>query len=174
MADEIAAGSSRNPFGYLNRCLDMGEREIACAMGSNKACRELLERLATIARPKEGAGKVLLLFGRLAAERGAWLGGPLCVELIAYRDLCIVQVKTSVDGGTAEEAVPDMVFDVTLDEFVRALERAPQLVSPLSIRHRTGTRIVLASPEWSGAIPGAAEAEGPILSLDDVEWTRDA
>ena len=152
-----------NPFAYLRRCVEVSERELACAAGSQRACRDLLEQLANVARPREGAPKVLLILGRLAAENCAWRQGPLGVELLGEGTLSILHIMCGGDAGSLVELFPPMVFDVPLDELAHALDKAPAMIAPLVVQHRSARRIVLTAP-------GAPVGADPLLSLDDPMW----
>lgn len=93
----------------------------------------LLERMADVARPRQGAARMLLVFARLAEQ--AWLAGTLSVELEPHDEHTLI--TASLEDAHGRRALhPPFDVEAPLDEFVRALERrAPDLASLEVVRY---------------------------------------
>lgn len=99
---------------------------------SSTECRALLEHLAAIAKPRDGAPLMLLLFARIATVACDWLDGDLFIRMDARRPFGTrVTVATELGLGMREKVFPSFDLNVPLDEFTRAVERIPQMVHPL-------------------------------------------
>src|ERR1700722_2069736 len=100
------------PYDDLNRCFELTDRMVAEAVPSKKETKALLDRLATIAKPNEGAPKILLVFARMATTSCEWLDGDLRVELVGDGDVAVIEVMTELGGGLRERALPSFVVNV--------------------------------------------------------------
>ncbi len=132
-------------FADLERCADLSEEDVAAAVSDRASLRALMERMAAIARPDEGASRLLAVFGRMATTACDWLDGDLRIELVGDATTTVIDVLTDLGGGLRERAVPSAVLGVSLGELISAIERAPELVRPLTITMRTERRVVLSA-----------------------------
>ena len=127
----------------LERCLDLTDEHIAAALPSREATGRLLADLARIARPNEGASKILIVLARAAKEKCAWLGGPLLVEISPSGDKTELRMAFDRGGGVLEAVFPKLLVPVPLDELDRSLKVAARVLEPLKVYRQEG-RIVLA------------------------------
>ena len=130
-------------FAHIERCVDLSEADIEDATGDRASLRALLQRMAEVARPGEGAAKVLLVFARMASMACDWLDGDLTVELMGDATTTIVDLLTDLGGGLRERVVPSAVLAVPLKELTSAVDRMPHVILPLSVLSRTERRVVL-------------------------------
>jgi len=85
------------------------------------------------------------VFARMATTACTWLDGDLRVDLTARRDETLVQVSTELGGGLLERAVAPLTVRAPIAEFLRAIDRVPRLVAPLTVRTRAPTKLVLSA-----------------------------
>jgi hypothetical protein len=129
-----------NEPGYaFSRCIDVSRGQIVLASRSHDECRALLDHLASISRPMDGAPLVLLLLARLGTVAGAWLDGELQIELTADGEGTIFDMMTSLGFGLAERVFPRFRFAVPLGEFEGAMARVPEIIWPLTLEKRGGS-----------------------------------
>jgi hypothetical protein len=152
-------------FAHIGRCVDLSEADIAAATGDRASLRALLQRMAEVARPGEGAAKVLLVFARMASTACDWLDGDLSVELVGDATTTIVDLLTDLGGGLRERVVPSAVLAVPLKELTLAVDRMPQVILPLSILSRTERRIVLGAT----ASIRRSSLPAPLATMDALE-----
>jgi len=129
----------------LKRCFELTDRQVAAAVESRDSTKKLLDHMAAIAKPNQGAPKVLLIFARMATSACDWLDGDLRIEIAGDGDVSVVEVMTELGGGLRERALPSFAVSVPLKEFVRAIERVPKMITPLRVRMKTEKRVVLVS-----------------------------
>ncbi len=132
-------------FEHLQRCFSLRDEDVAEAVGSRGTTRALLDHLGTIAKPNEGAPKILLVFARMATTACDWLDGELRVELVGDGEISVIEVMTELGGGLRERALPSFAVGVPLSEFARAVERVPRMIEPLLVKAKTDRRLVLVS-----------------------------
>jgi hypothetical protein len=132
---------------HIKRCLDIGERDIAQALESREACKTLLDHVSQISKPNDGAPKLLLVFARMATTACDWVDGDLRVEIVGDGDVCVAEVMSELGGGMRERVLPSFPLNVPLAEFVRAVERVPHMIKPLSILVKTERRVVFTAAE---------------------------
>jgi len=132
-------------FAHIQRCVSLGEKDVQEAVVTRSATKALLEHLAGIAKPNEGAPKILLVFARMATSACDWLDGELRVEVMGDGDVCVIEVMTELGGGLRERALPTFGVGVPLSEFGRAVERVPHMIEPLVVKTRNDNRLVLVS-----------------------------
>jgi hypothetical protein len=138
-------------FDHIQRCFSLGDDEMKQAVVSRSTTKALLDHLVGIAKPNEGAPKILLVFARMATSACDWLDGELRVEVLGDGEICVIEVMTELGGGLRERALPSMAVSVPLSEFVRAVDRVPRMVEPLVVKTKTDRRLVLVSkPERAG------------------------
>lgn len=127
----------------LKRCLDLTDEHIAAVLPSREDTGKLLAELARIAKPNEGASKILIVLGRAAREKCAWLGGPLLVQITSVDGKTEIRIAFDRGGGVLEGLFPKLLVPVPLDEFDRSLKVAARVLEPLKVYRQEG-RIVLA------------------------------
>jgi hypothetical protein len=132
---------------YVKRCLQIGEREVAQAAESREDCRALVDHMAAISKPNDGAPKLLLVFARLATTACDWLEGDLRVELVGDGDVSVIEVMSDLGAGMRERVLPSFAMNVPLREFIRAVERVPHMIAPLTTREKTARRVVFTASE---------------------------
>jgi hypothetical protein len=165
-------------FDHIERCFALGDEDVASAVVSRDATKALLDHLAFIAKPNEGAPKILLVFAMMATTACDWLDGELRVEIIGDGEISVVELMTELGGGLRERALPSFAVGVPLSEFVRAVERVPRMVQPLLVKAKSERRLVLVSKvERAGrSLPPAtvAIAEEHLIDLPGQAPTKNA
>lgn len=130
---------------HIARCLDLGEPDIAAAIGTRESTRALLLHLAARSAPNTGAAKVLLVLARMATTACEWLDGDLTIDLAADGEKTRLEVATLLGAGLRERVFPTMVLDAPLMEFARAIQRVPHMIAPLALGARGQSRIALSA-----------------------------
>lgn len=120
------------------RCVDLTEDHIDEALESVQSMRTLLEHMAHIAKPNEGAAKILVAISRIATTACEWLEGTLHVEVDELKGTSEIKVMTDLGGGFRELMFPRILVGVEYEELVRAVKTAPRLITPLKYRVRGG------------------------------------
>ncbi len=154
-------------FATLRSCTELTSEHAKLAASSSTGFRDLLTRVAAIAKPGEGCPKVLMAVARLVGQE--WLEGELRVELSGDDTSTTMIVMCDFGVGIRERVVPSVRFAVPIDEFGRALELSPKLVMPLRISEHEGLIILtpLAKGEASASLPA------PKLTVDDLSLGTD-
>jgi hypothetical protein len=129
---------------HLARCVDLREADVAEAVSSRAATRDLVALLASKSAPNTGVAKVLLVFARMATTACDWIDGDLHIELVGDEENTVIEALTELGGGMRERLFPPTSFRAPVVEFLRAIERVPHLVAPLVIQEKTARRISLA------------------------------
>ena len=155
-------------FERLTRCLDLTEADIDRAITSSAETKELVSRLVSVARPNEGAPKILLLFARIAAVRPDWLDGDLYLDVNGDEKRTTISVLTELGGGLRERLLPTFTVKVPVSEFARALERHPHVVQPLVVDVKGPTRLVMTTR------PQEVPPEPPQVALELQEVAPDS
>jgi hypothetical protein len=132
-------------FEHIQRCIALTDADVEEAISSREAAKALLHHMAEVAKPNEGAPKILLIFARMATTACDWLDGELRVELVGDGEISVFESLTELGGGLRERALPSFAVGVPLSEFVRAVERVPRLIEPLHVKTKTERRLVLVS-----------------------------
>src|SRR5262249_39841793 len=127
----------------LKRCIDLTDDQIDAALVSREATGELLGEMAKVARPKEGAPKILFVLARAARQKCAWLGGPLLVQIVPAGEKTEVRIATDRGGGVVVALFAKQLVDAPFSEFERSLKVAARMVEPLRVYPQEG-KIVLA------------------------------
>lgn len=138
-------------YAHIKRCLELSERDIVSAIEDRRTAKALLDQLAKVSRPGDGAPKLLLLFARLATSEVEWIDGALRVEMMGDSDVTVVEVLAELGLGMRERVFPSLKMNVPLDEFARAVERVPHMVAPLKLATATSRRLVLTAAEEDDA-----------------------
>lgn len=127
----------------IQRCADLSQRDVEAASGTRDDLRALLDHLASVSRPKEGAGRVLLVFRELARGTCDWMEGELRLELIAYEDdQTLVEALADLGGGMRERVFPPFVLRAPLAEFRQAFKKAADVLEPLTLKADQVGRLV--------------------------------
>ncbi len=134
-------------FTHLKRCLELRERDIVTAVEQRALCRELLEHLASISKPNNGAPKVLLVFARMATTACDWIDGELRIEIMGDGDVSVVEMMSELGGGLRERVMPSFGMNVPLTEFTRAVERVPHMIAPLTTKAKSARRVIFTATE---------------------------
>src|SRR5260221_5473658 len=107
--DGAPASHIRKTGFTFTRCIYLTKAEIARAAQSSAECGAIVEHLATIARPHDGAPLLLLLFARLATVACDWLDGDLFIVLEAHQPWSTrVTVATALGSGMREKVFPSV------------------------------------------------------------------
>ena len=130
-------------YAHIKRCLELSDRDIASAVGDRRLAKALLDQLAKVSRPGDGAPKLLLVFARLASSSVDWIDGGLRVEMVGDADVTVVEVLSELGLGMHERVFPSFKMSVPLEEFARAVERVPHMIEPLTIGTKSARRLVL-------------------------------
>ena len=138
------------------RCVDLDEDQIDDGLKSVESMRVLLEHLARIARPNEGAAKILVAISRIATTACEWREGPLYVAVHEVRGATEIEVSCDLGGGVRELVFPRLFIAVEQAELVRAVQLAPRLIAPLKFRVR-GDRMILRRDAPGTVAPPAFE-----------------
>src|ERR1700722_19383541 len=93
-------------FEHITRCISVTDNDLEEAVRSRVSAKALLEHMAKIAKPNDGAPKILLVLARMASTACDWLDGELRVELVGDGELCVVESMTELGGGLRERALP--------------------------------------------------------------------
>jgi hypothetical protein len=147
----------------LESCSDLTSELAAQAASSSDGFRTLLKRVAEIARPGQGAPKLLIAVAHLVGQD--WIEGELRVELSGDERSTTIIVICEFGEGIRERLVPATRLQVPIDEFERALELSPKLILPLKFTDELDklvlTPLVSADTKRSG--------RPPELDLDEVD-----
>ncbi len=135
----------------IKRCIEVTDAQIATAIVSRSGAKALLDHMAKIGRPNEGAPKILIILARMAVSGDEWLDGDLRVEVVGDGDVSIFEVMTELGGGLRERALPSFAVNVPLAEFVGAVERVPRMIEPLAVKAKSDRRLVLVTGPGAGA-----------------------
>ena len=154
-------------FATLQSCTELTAEHAKLAASSSVGIRNLLTRVAAIAKPGEGCPKVLMAIARLVGQD--WIDGDLRVELSGDETATTMIVMCDYGVGIRERLLPNIRFAVPIDEFGRALELSPKLVLPLRISEHEGLIILtpLAKGEATVSMPV------PKLTVDDLSLGTD-
>lgn len=134
-------------YSHIKRCLELGERDIASAVESRDACKDLLDHLASISKPNDGAPKILLVFARMATTACEWIEGELRIEVVGDGEVSVVELMSELGGGLRERVLPSFGLNVPLIEFTRAVDRVPHMIAPLTTKTKTARRVVFTATE---------------------------
>ncbi len=156
-------------FERITRCLELTDADLERAVGSSAETKALLKHLTSIARPNDGAPKILLLFARMAAGTCDWLDGELRLEITGDATTTAIEVMTELGGGMRERLLPAINFKVPFSEFARALERVPHMVQPLLVQAKDPNRLVLSAfPDSAGGAPPSSRSDGAVFTRPTV------
>jgi hypothetical protein len=161
-------------YAHIKRCLELSDRDIASALGERHLVKALLDQLSKVGRPGDGAPKLLIVFARMATGSADWVDGALRVELAGDSGATNVEVLSELGLGMRERVFPTFKLAVPLDEFIRAVERVPHMIAPLTISTVSETRLVLtAVTDGDEASDGDAVPLAPVSIGDDSLYTAE-
>lgn len=126
---------------------DLTDELIAEAIESRADVRALLERLSQAITPNTGAGRVLLIFARMATADCDWLEGGLRVDVIERDGGVVIETFTDIGGGLKERALPPVVLRCPLSELVQFVASDPRAIAPLTATRPGPDRLHLAADE---------------------------
>ncbi len=154
-AGESRDGGLRGDHGYTDAVARFEELDTCAALtlvhareasASRESMRAFFNWAEHVARPDEGAPKILLALGRLAEEM--WVDGTLYVDITGDDSVTKVSVFADYGFGIRERLLPLARLPVPFDEFVRAVRLAPKLIAPFRHEH-VGGSLVLTPPDAS-------------------------
>ena len=128
----------------LASCAELTTEHAERAARSSASLRALLTWASEIARPGEGAPKVLMAIARLVGAE--WIDGTLFVEIRGNETTTTISIFADHGMGIRERVVPLARLPVGFDEFVRAVRLAPQLVAPFRATEKNGA-LLLSPPD---------------------------
>ncbi len=152
----------------IKRCFELTDGDVAAAVQTSAGAKALIDHMASIAKPNQGAPKILLLFARMTTTACDWLDGYLRVEIVGDKDVTVIELLTELGGGLRERALPSFSMKVPVSEFVRAVERVPKMVEPLAVKTKSDKRLVLvavADPRGRTVPPPPVEIAEEHLSV---------
>lgn len=129
--------------------------------------RELLQHMASIAAPREGATKILVPLCQMGSKRCAWLDGALTIEIVDLEG-GRTKILAAVDlgGGARELLFPKLVLEVPWQEFASAIANAPRLVEPMTSRTKKRSILLAADAET------IASVAPPSFAIAEESWRR--
>lgn len=137
------------------------------ALRSLDAMRELLEHMANVAAPREGATKILVPLCQMGSKRCTWLDGALSIEIV---DLEGTRTKilagVDIGGGARELLFPKLVLEVPFQEFASAIAAAPRLIEPMTSRTKKRSILLAADAET------IATVAPPSFAIAEESWRR--
>ncbi len=122
-------------------CLDVTDAHIEAAFApvenlADTPPRErvaaLLERMAEVAQPGEGAGRILDVLGRMASA--TWVEGELSVVVRGFGPFAEVDILT-YDGLSYTRMLQPLSVSAPLSEFVEWVAKRGGLLGPLELAH---------------------------------------
>ena len=157
------------------RCLDLTDDEIEAALVSKEATGALLAEMARVARPGEGAEKMIFVVARASREKHRWTGGPVMVQLARIGDrLEKTEMRVAYDrgGGVLVALFAKLLVDTPLAEIEQAVRAAPSAIAPLKLYAQPDGRVVLAPNKRlsAHALPVIEMPRGrPVLDFSALE-----
>jgi hypothetical protein len=146
----------------LATCAELTNEHADAAAHSAESFRAFLAWAAEIARPGEGAPKVLMAIARLA--HADWVDGSPYVEIRGDESSTTLSIFADHGMGIRERVAPLAHLRVSFDEFARAVRLAPQLAAPFE-SDQIGDALYLTPP---GMTPGVTEeSEHQDIRIDE-------
>ncbi len=138
------------------RCIDLTAEQVAHAIGSKEAMGALLAHMAKIARPGEGAAKILVPIVRMATTDCDWLEGGLTVTVGGTATTSKIVIAVDLGVGMRELLFPRLQLDAPRAELVRAIKVAPALVHPMLIFFEKEVVVLKCESAAMGTMPPPA------------------
>lgn len=151
-----------------DRCIDVTPTQVAKALESSASMGALLRHMAKIARPGEGAPKILVPIARMASNECIWIDeGGLTAEITPVEGKTVILVAVDLGLGMRELLFPRLHLGVPYEEFTRVLENAPQLVYPMKCRRTKKSILLTCAEEVMGTLapPSFASSEAGVRSV---------
>jgi hypothetical protein len=153
-------------YAHITRCAELTEDDVVSALEDRRLSKALLERLARVARPGEGAPKILHFLARMAGGEVAWIEGTLRVEVVADGEGVTVEVLGDL-GGVRERLFPLLKVGAPFREFARMVDHMPRTVEPLVLVSKAANRLALEVID-----EGPATASMPQVAIADDSLYR--
>jgi len=130
--------------------------------------RELLTHMAKLAKPLEGATKILVPICQMASKRCTWVDGGLIIEIneMASGERTKIVVALDIGGGSRELLIPKLDLDVPWKEFASAIENAPRLVDPMKVRMKKRSVLLAVDAELISTVTP------PSFAIAEESWRR--
>jgi len=128
----------------LASCAELTPEHAEEAARSSASLRVLLAWASKIARPGEGAPKVLMVLARLVSAE--WFEGSPFVEIRGDDATTTISIFADHGMGIRERVVPLTRLGVGFDEFARAVRLAPRMVAPFRATEK-GEALLLCPPD---------------------------
>ena len=149
------------------RCADLDGKQVMRALRSPEAMRELLEHMANVAAPREGATKILVPLCQMGSKRCRWIDGALSIEIVDLEgSRTKILAGVDIGGGARELLFPKLVLEVPWQEFASAVEHAPRLVEPMTSRVKKRSILLAADAET------IATVAPPSFAIAEDSWRR--
>ncbi|MDB5212430.1 MAG: hypothetical protein JWO86_357 [Myxococcaceae bacterium] len=134
----------------------------------------LLRHMAKIARPGQGAPKILVPIARMASNECDWIEGGLTAEITSESGKTVILVAVELGLDMRELLFPRLKLDVPYDEFDRVLENAPQLVFPMKCKRAKKSIVLTCAEEVVGTLapPSFAASEADVRSVLPAKLRR--
>jgi hypothetical protein len=132
------------------------------AAKSSSSLRSLFAWAADVARPGEGAPKILMALAWLL--QADWLEGTPYVEVRGDEEHTLVSIFSQHGVGIGERVIPVTRLRVPVDEFARAVRLAPQLVQPFRAVHE-GDSIFLMPPDLTLEETSASLSQRELITI---------
>jgi len=127
----------------------------------------LLDRMAEVARPRQGAPRILFVLARLASCE--WLEGDLEVALQANGNSTLVDLTVD-DGMIRSRLRPSLALAVPFHEFETGVERITDFITPLAVtEHVVGESLALSVVYEQSASEDAKAARPTARPPADIE-----
>jgi hypothetical protein len=159
-------------YAHIKRCLELSDRDIASAIVDRRLTKALLDQLAKVSRPADGAPKLLIVFAKMAAQAVEWVDGALRVEMVGDGNVTVVELLCELGLGMHERVVPAFKMNVPLEEFTRAVERVPRMIEPLALASSSERRLVLTATSTAGEEQPLNEPRPSVPIADDSLYKR--
>jgi hypothetical protein len=152
----------------------MTPAQVGAALESSGAMGELLFHMAKVARPGQGAPKILVPIARMASNECDWIEGGLTADITSEPGKTVILVAVELGLGMRELLFPRLKLDVPYDEFDRMLENAPQLVFPMKCKRTKKSIVLTCTEEVVGTLapPSFASAEADVRSVLPAKLRR--
>lgn len=148
-------------------CAALNGEQVMRALRSPEAMRDLLEHLAHLAAPRSGATKILVPLCQMGSKRCKWVDSALTIEIVDEGgERTKILAGVDIGGGARELLFPKLILEVPWTEFAAAIEAAPRLVEPMTIRVKKRSILLAAEAET------VASVAPPSFAIAEDSWRR--